>query len=121
MENLREIANRYLEKTLENPKRAGTPFTVIDPQERRYPVTGTVGDISILVDAATGEVMQGRTVICTCLMKRLPVPPRRGWQAEVHSLTGELQKYYIQEVQPDNTIGLYYFSLGFDYCKEPAA
>jgi len=58
--------------------------------------------------------MQGRTVIATCLIKRLPVPPRRGWQAEVSNLAGELQKFYIQEVQPDNTIGLYYFSLGLD-------
>jgi len=120
MENLRNVANRYLEKTLENPKRAGTPFTVIDPQEHRYSVTGTVGDISLVIDAVTGEAMQGRTVVATCLMKRLPVPPRRGWQAEVNNLAGEPQKFYIQEVQPDNTIGLYYFSLGLDYCKESA-
>jgi len=121
MDNLRDIANRYLEKTLENPKRAGTPFTIIDPQEHRYPVTGTVGDISLVVDAGSGEAVQGRTVIATCLMKRLPIPPRRGWQAEVPNLAGEQKKFYIQEVQPDNTIGLYYFSLGVDICKEPAA
>ena len=120
MNNLRALANKYLEKTLENPNRAGTPFTIIDPQGTRHDVTGTVGDISLLVDAATGEAMQGRTIIATCIVKRLPAPPRRGWQAEVPSLAGEIQKLYIQEVQPDFTIGLYYFSLGLDFCKEAA-
>jgi len=120
MENLREISNRYLEKTLENPGRAGTPYTVIDPQENRYPVVGTVGDVSIITDA-NGEAIANRTIIATCLAKRLPETPRRGWQAEVPSLSGKTQKLYIQEVQPDNTIGLYYFSLGFDFREEPAA
>ena len=119
-ENLRAIANRYLEKTLENPNRAGTPYTIIDPQEARYPVTGTVGDISLVIDESTGEAMQGRTIIATCLIKRLPVKPRRGWQAEILNLAGEPHKLYIQEVQPDNTIGLYYFSLGHDFHKEAA-
>ncbi|MCL2093816.1 MAG: hypothetical protein FWH12_06440 [Treponema sp.] len=121
MQNLREIANKYLEKTLENPKRAGTPYTIIDPQGTRHPVTGTVGDISLVVDAATGEAMQGRTIIATCLIKRIPALPRRGWQAEVPNLAGEIQKFFIHEVQPDNTIGLYYFSLGHDFNKEAAA
>jgi microcystin degradation protein MlrC len=87
--NLRDIANKYLEKTLENPNRAGTPYIIIDPQDNQYPVTGTIGDISLLVDAMTGEVMQGRTIIATCIMKRLPLPPRRGWRAEVKTLSGE--------------------------------
>jgi hypothetical protein len=120
MNNLRALANKYLEKTLENPKRGGTPYTIIDPQGKRYSVTGTVGDISLIIDASTGEAMQGRTIIATCLVKRLPDAPRRGWQAEVPSLTGEIEKYFIQEVQPDKTIGLYYFSLGVDFCEEAA-
>ena len=121
MENLRATANRYLEKTLGNPKRAGTPYTIIDPQGTRYSVTGTVGDTSLTVDAETGETIQDRTITATCIIGKLPIPPRRGWQAEITNLNGELQKFFIHEVQPDNTIGLYYFSLGHDFSKDSAA
>ena len=121
MENLRALSNKYLEKTLENPKTAGTPYTIIDPQENRFDVTGTVGDISLLVDPITGEALQGRTITVTCLIKRLPKQPRRGWQVELPSLnTTKLKKLYIQEVQPDRTIGLYYLSLGTTEKKEAA-
>ena len=120
MENLREKANRYLGKTLENPKMGGTPYTIIDPQENRYPVTGTVGDTHISVDA-NGETMQTNTVVVTCLMKRLPEKPQRGWQVQLPTLGGKSEKYFIQEVQPDSTIGLYYFVLGRDFSGKAAA
>jgi len=121
MENLRATANRYLEKTLENPKMAGTSYTVFDPQgKNHYYVTGTVGDTSLAVDA-NGETVQNQTVFATCLMRRLPVQPQRGWQVCLPALGGEVKKYFIQEVQPDNTIGLYYFVLGYDFSKESAA
>ena len=121
MENLRAIANRYLEKTLENPKRVGTSYTVFDPQEKKhYLVTGTIGDTALAVDA-NGETIQTQTVVVTCLMKRLPVQPQRGWHIQLPSLSGEVKKYFIQEVQPDNTIGLYYFVLGHDFSREQVA
>ncbi|MCL2410066.1 MAG: hypothetical protein FWC97_00340 [Treponema sp.] len=122
MENLRAISNKYLEKTLENPLTAGTSFTIIDPQENRFNVIGTVGDISLLVDPITGEAMQGRTIVVTCLIKRLPKPPRRGWKVELPNLnTARLKKLYVQEVQPDRTIGLYYLSLSATVKKGEAA
>jgi len=119
MANLRQTANRYLEKTMENPERAGTPYTVIDPQENCYHVTGTVGDTHLAVDAS-GETVQTQAVVVTCLMKRLPVKPQRGWQIQLLALNGELERYFIQEVQTDNTIGLYYFVLGHDFSKAAA-
>ncbi|MCL2381350.1 MAG: hypothetical protein FWC64_07115 [Treponema sp.] len=118
MENLRETANRYLEKTLENPARAGTPYTIIDPQEnKQYAVTGTVSDTHLSVDA-NGEAIQDRAIIVTCLIKRLPVHPQRGWEVHLKELNGEAKKYFIQEVQPDNTIGLYYFVLGHNFSED---
>ena len=119
MENLREKANRYLEKTLENPKTAGSPYTIIDPLDNHYPVTGTVGDTHLTVDES-GQAVQTKTVVVTCLMRRLPVEPKRGWRVKLLALSGEIEKYFIQEVQPDKTIGLYYFVLGHDFSREAA-
>jgi len=118
MENLRAISERYMEKTLENPKRFGTPYTLIDPQDTRYNVTGTVGDISVLLEPATGETINGRTITTTCLMKRLPVPPRRGWRAQLPELSGKIQELFVQGVLPDHTAGLYYCTMGLDLAKE---
>jgi hypothetical protein len=118
MGNLRELSNKYLAKTL---VKAGTQYFVIDPQSKtKYPVIGTVGDISLLVDTSTGEAMQNRTVVVTCLVQSLPVQPRRGWEVQLHNLTGASQNFFIQEVQPDNTIGLYYFTLGNNFKEEAA-
>jgi len=121
MGNLRALSNKYMEKTLENPRTAGTPFTIIDPQENRFDVTGTVEDISMLVDPITGEALQGRTITVTCLIKRLPKQPRRGWRVELPSLGAtNINKLYVQEVQPDRTIGLYYLSLSSKEKKDAA-
>jgi len=120
MENLREKANRYLEKTLENPKTAGSPYTIIDPQNNIYPVTGTVGDTHLAVDES-GQTVQTKQIVVTCLMRRLSVEPKRGWRVQLLALAGEPEKYFIQEVQPDKTIGLYYFVLGHDFTGEVAA
>jgi hypothetical protein len=117
MENLRAISERYLEKTLENPKRFGTPYTLIDPQDALHEVTGTVGDISVLLNPSTGETIQGRTITATCLMKRLPVPPCRGWRAQLPELSGKIQELFIQGVAPDYTAGLYYFTMGLDLAE----
>ena len=114
MDNLRELSNRYLEKTLENDKRAGTPYTLIDPQNVEYPVVGTVGDISLLIDPVTGEQIQGRSITTTCLTKRLPKPPARGWKARLPDLSGKIQELFVQGVAPDYTVGLYYFTMGLD-------
>jgi len=118
-ENLREKANRYLEKTLENPRTGGTSYTVIDPQNNHYPVIGTVGDTHLAIDES-GQTVQTKRVVVTCLMRRLTVEPKKGWRAHVPALGGEIEKYFIQEVQPDKTIGLYYFVLGHDFSGEAA-
>jgi hypothetical protein len=112
--NVRELSEKYLEKTLENPNAAGSPYTLIDLAGVQYPVVGTVGDTSILVDPITGESIINRTITTTCMIKRLPVKPERGWQADVPDLQGNVRHLYIQEVQPDHTIGLYYFTMGFN-------
>jgi hypothetical protein len=117
--NVRELSQMYLEKTLENPDAAGSPYTLICPAGTRYPVVGTVSDTSILVDPITGESIINRTIITTCLIKRLPVQPERGWRADIPDLwKGGVHHLYIQEVNPDNTIGLYYFTMGFNL-EEP--
>jgi hypothetical protein len=119
--NVRELSEKYLEKTLENPDAAGSPYTLICPTGMRYPVVGTVGDTAILVDPVTGESIINRTITTTCLIKRLPVKPERGWRADVPDLwKNDVLHLYVQEVQPDNTIGLYYFTMGFNL-EEPAA
>jgi hypothetical protein len=119
--NVRELSEKYLEKTLENPNAAGSPYTLIDPNNVRYPVVGTVGDISMLIDPISGEAISGRTITTTCRMMRLPVQPRRGWRAELPDLAGNIQQLYVQEIKPDNTIGLYYFVMSLDLKdKEPA-
>jgi hypothetical protein len=120
--NVRELSEKYLEKTLENPNAAGSPYTLFDPADAPYPVVGTVSDTSITVDPVTGESIISRTITTTCLIKRLPVKPERGWKADVPDLQGNILHLYVQEVQPDNTIGLYYFTMGFnlDEPEEPA-
>jgi hypothetical protein len=108
-------------RTLENPKTAGTPYTLIDPQNTKHEVVGTVGDISILIDPATGETIQGRTITTTCMMRRLPVPPCRGWRAQLPSLENDIQELFIQGVSPDYTAGVYYFTMGLNLDEESAA
>jgi hypothetical protein len=120
MENLRVTSERYLEKTLGNPKRAGTQYTLIDPHDTEHPVVGSVGDISLIVDPATGEVIQGRSITTTCIIKTLPVQPCRGWRAQLPGLDGKVQELFIQGVSPDHTIGLYYFTMGVNL-EESAA
>lgn len=113
--SVRELAEKYLEKTLENSRAAGSPYTLIDLAGVQYPVVGTIGDTSILVDPITGESIINRTIVTTCRVRRLPVKPERGWKADVSDLWKEnMLHLFVQEVQPDYTIGLYYFTLGFD-------
>ncbi|GHV90452.1 hypothetical protein AGMMS50268_09550 [Spirochaetia bacterium] len=119
--NVRELSEKYLEKTLENPNAAGSPYTLIDTENVQYPVVGTVGDISMLIDPITGETISGRTITTTCMMKRLPVQPKRGWRAELPDLAGSIQKLYVQEISPDHTTGIYYFVMSLDLREEPAA
>jgi hypothetical protein len=116
--NVRELSEKYLEKTLENPNAAGSPYTLFDPAGAPYPVVGTVGDTSITVDPVTGESIINRTITAACLIKRLPVKPERGWKADIPDLQGDILHLYVQEVRPDNTTGLYYFTMGFNL-EEP--
>jgi hypothetical protein len=103
-----------MEKTLENPKRFGTNYTLIDPQDVPHEVTGTVGDVSILLDPSTGEIIQDRSITTTCLMKRLTARPCRGWRARLPDLSGKIQELFVQGVAPDYTAGLYYFTMGLN-------
>jgi hypothetical protein len=107
---LRERAASDARKIMENVNGAGTPFVLIDQEKREYPITGIYGDIGYLLDQATGEAIQGRTVEAAYAMASLkaqtPEEPGEGWHCKVNDLSGKEIKLSVKMYAPDRTIGI---------------
>jgi hypothetical protein len=114
--SVRELAESDLAETLEDADGAGSPFTLIDPTNTEYPLTGTFGDIGYLLDSETGLPVQGRTITATYRMKSLfektIYPPGRGWRVKVNGLDGAEHIFHVVNYEPDRTIGIGRLKLG---------
>jgi hypothetical protein len=116
--NLRELAEADLARTLEDTSSAGAPFTLIDTKGVEYPVTGTVGDIGIVISPVTGERVSSRSIVCACRIKTLsaqtPEIPARGWKARLSDVNGNVIQAFVQGSSPDRTLGIYNLVIGLD-------
>jgi hypothetical protein len=115
---IRELAEADLKYTLENPNGSGTSFTLITPDGMEYSVIGTVGDIGIFYEPATGESTRNRSIVCTCRIRTLaeqtPLIPERGWKAVITDLQGKIINLFVNGNDPDRTLGLYRLTMGLD-------
>jgi len=88
---------------------AARAFTLIT-NNTRYQLTGIYGDIGYLLNLATGEAIEGRTIeasfVIASLAAQTPDEPERGWGFECVELSGKKIKLYVVKYEPDNTIGL---------------
>jgi hypothetical protein len=107
---LRERAAADAKKILENINGAGTPFIFITKERVEFPVVGSFGDIGYLLNPATGEAIQGRTIQAAYSMESLrsqtPLEPERGWRFKVLGLSGALTELFVTMYEPDRTIGI---------------
>jgi hypothetical protein len=108
--NVRERAARDAKKILENTNGAGTPFILVSKERVEFPVAGSFGDIGYLLNPATGEAIQGRTIQAAYSMESLraqtPMEPERGWRFKVTGLSGALTELFVTMYEPDRTIGI---------------
>jgi hypothetical protein len=116
--NVSELAEQDLAMTMESTDASGSPFTLIDPDNNEYPVVGTVGDISLLIEPESGEKIRSRSIACSCRMRTLGKltgkKPARGWKARLTDLQGNSVDVYIAGCDPDGTMGVYNLTMSLD-------
>ena len=107
--NLRERAAHDAKKILGDLNGAGTKFTLTTNNDN-YPLTGSYGDIGYLLNIATGEAVEGRTIeaafAISSLTAQTPDEPARGWGFECVDISGKKIKLYVVKYEPDKTIGV---------------
>jgi hypothetical protein len=107
--NLRERAANDAKNILGNASGAGTEFILIF-NNVEYPVTGSYGDIGYLLNLATGEAVEGRTIEAAfsllSLAEKTNEEPKKGWGFKCFDLTGREIKLFVVRYEPDRTIGI---------------
>jgi len=114
---IREQAQTDLVNILGNPDGPGTPFIIVTPEGGEYPVCGTFGDISLLIDPSSGAAIQGRTINAAYPMALLKAKtermPEKKWKVKVKDLSGtERILFIVDPPDHDYTIGLTRIKLG---------
>jgi hypothetical protein len=109
--NIREQAAHDFKDILEDSKGGlGTLFTLISKDNREFPLTGHYGDIGYLLNQATGEATQGRTIQAVYAMESLrrltPDIPEKGWRFKTMDLQGKEISLVITMYEPDRTVGV---------------
>jgi len=107
--NLRDRAALDAKKILGDTSGAASEFVLISGNAE-YPVTGSYGDIGYLLNLATGEAVQGRTIEAAfsllSLAEKTKEEPKRGWGFKCIDLTGNEIKLFVKKYEPDKTIGI---------------
>jgi hypothetical protein len=107
--NLRDRAAMDAKSILGNTNGAATEFILIS-NKTEYRVTGSYGDIGYLLNLATGEAVEGRTIEAAfsllSLAEKTEKEPERGWGFKCFDLTGKEIKLYVVKYEPDRTIGI---------------
>jgi hypothetical protein len=116
VDGLRARAEADLQRAIEDPHGAGTPFVLIDKEGAEYPVIGIFGDIGSLIDPVSGEVIQSRSIEAVCMMKTIMAAagkiPERGWKARATGIDGKQLVLYVWRNESDRTVGLCRMALG---------
>jgi hypothetical protein len=112
--NLRERAAADAKSILDG---AGTEF-FLKHKNIEYPVSGVYGDIGYLLNMATGEAIEGRTIEASfsllSLAEKTSEEPERGWGFRCIDLTGKEIKLFVIKYEPDKTIGVGRIKLGLN-------
>ena len=107
--NLRERAAADAEKILGDINGAGTEFFLIT-NNAEYRLAGIYGDIGYLLNLATGEAIEGRTIEAAFSIASLAAQtedePERGWGFKCKELSGKMLKLFVVKYEPDRTIGV---------------
>ena len=107
--NLNERAALDAKNIIGDLNGAGREFTLMT-NNASYALIGVYGDIGYLLNLATGEAVEGRTIEATfsiaSLVAQTPDEPERGWGFECIDLSGKKIKLYVVKYEPDRTIGL---------------
>jgi hypothetical protein len=108
--NLRERASADAQAILNDINGAGTEFFLKPPNKAEIPLKGSYGDIGYLLNTATGEAIEGRTIEASFSLASLfaatPAEPKRGWGFRCIGLTGKEIKLFVVKFEPDQTIGV---------------
>lgn len=114
--NVQELARADFAAITQDNSAAGSSYTLREPEGNSYPVAGVIGDISLLLDPATGQPIRSRTITATCgilsLAGKTDKKPQRGWKAVVTDIFGNETELYVQGNDPDYTLGVYNLTLG---------
>jgi hypothetical protein len=106
-----------MQTIIEDLSGAGTPYTLINAGEE-YPVSGTIGDITSLIDPVSGEMIQDRAIEATCAAQTILAAagkvPAHGWKARVSGLDGKEIVLHVRRNDYDRTIGLCRLQLGLN-------
>lgn len=107
--NLRERAAIDARKILGNLDGAGTEFTLTE-EGAEYSLAGSIGDIGYLLNFATGEAIEGRTIEAAysllSLAEKTEKEPKRGWGFKCKDLFGKEINLFVVKYEPDKTIGI---------------
>lgn len=113
---IKELAAADAEQILGTAE-AGSPFVIVNPGNVEFPVSGTFGDIGLLMDPETGAPVQGQTIAAAYPMRLLKEQtgevPEKGWRVKAWDLSGVERIYFV--VRPpihDWTIGITRLQLG---------
>ena len=119
--SVRDLAESDLAETLEDTDGAGSPFTLIDPENNEYRLTGTFGDIGYLLDSETGLPVQGRTITAAYRMKTLAEKtsaiPGENWKVKTIGFDDKEYILFVVNYEPDRTIGIGRVKLGLNRGK----
>lgn len=116
--NLREIAERDLEITLEDDEKGfGIPATVTDPAGTSAILKVQAGDIHLVLDPGTDAEVNTRVAHISLRIKSLenaglglpraePDTDKNPWLFEFADANGHIRKFTVSDVKPDRTLGL---------------
>ena len=119
--DIREQAQEDLKNIFGDPAGPGTLFSLIAPDNgAEYLVSGTYGDISLIIDPATGSAIQGRTITVAYPMALLKSQtdrmPEKKWKVRVKELDGaEHILFVVDPPDHDYTIGMTRLRLGANF------
>ena len=113
--NLRELARKDAEVTIEGGQAGNTLCHLTDPDGNEWDVKMLLSDIGYTVDL-DGNRVAGRTCWATYRADRVCVKdkagndkvktPRKGWMLVWTDIEGKTQKMKVSFAEPDKTIGL---------------
>lgn len=115
--NVRERAAHDAKSILNDLGCAGTSFFLTsNTTGKEYQVAGSYGDIGYMINASTGQAVEGRTIEASfsllSLAEKTEEEPQRGWEFRCIDISGKTIKLFITKFEPDRTIGVGRVQLG---------